>query len=239
MNDSAALLAASAKQTTSSIMDKEVQVEKILEEFDVIQEEFKEMISQVELSKGNVSHALLKINQVAELIENVKCLTSDLNENSIQIGEVVKTIRVISMQTNILSLNAGIEAARAGEHGKGFSVVAQEVRNLAKQTEVALDQIQQQVSSVQNMVNKFDNSFQSIVNETSHFSEANKEIIGILNNSVGRMKQSDQRVSTLGNEIGDFQLTFEEVTESSHRISEMAERLSVLNKKLTQKFSGN
>ena len=239
LNDSAALLATNAKQTTSSIMNKEDQVEKILEEFDTIQEDFKEMISQVEFSKGNISHALSKIKQVAELIESVKCLTSDLNENSIQIGEVVKTIRVISMQTNILSLNAGIEAARAGEHGKGFSVVAQEVRNLAKQTEVALDQIQHQVSSVQNMVNQFDNSFQIIVNETSHFSEANKEIIGILNDSVGRMKQSDQRVSTLGDTIGDFQLTFEEVTDSSHRISEMAERLSVLNKELTQKFSGN
>ena len=236
LNDSAALLASSAMQTTTSIMEKEERVQHILEEFDTIQEEFKEMISQVELGKGNVSNALLKINHVAQLIENVKCLTSELNENSIQIGQVVKTIRVISMQTNILSLNAGIEAARAGEHGKGFSVVAQEVRNLAKQTESALDQIQHQVTSVQNMVSKFDNSFQSIVNETSYFSEVNKEIIGILDSSVGSMKQSDRKVSTLGEEIGDFRLTFEEVTEASHQISDMAERLSLLNKELTHKF---
>lgn len=236
LNDSAAMLASSAKQTTFSIMEKEERVQQILEEFDTIQEEFKEMISQVELGKENVSDILLKINHVAHLIDNVKGLTSELNENSIQIGEVVKTIRVISMQTNILSLNAGIEAARAGEHGKGFSVVAQEVRNLAKQTEAALDQIQHQVTAVQNMVSKFDNSFHSIVNETSYFSEVNKEIIGILDSSVGRMKQSDKKVSRLGEEIGDFRLTFEEVTDASHQISDMAERLSVLNKELTKKL---
>lgn len=236
LNDSAFLLASSAKQTTSSIMEKEERVQHILEEFDTIQEEFKEMISQVELGKDNVSDSLLKINRVAQLIENVKSLTNELNENSIQIGEVVKTIRMISMQTNILSLNAGIEAARAGEHGKGFSVVAQEVRNLAKQTEAALDQIQHQVTSVQNMVNKFDSSFQSIVNETSYFSEVNKEIIGILDGSVGSMKQSDGKISTLGEEIGDFRQTFEEVTEASQQISDMAERLSILNKELTHKF---
>ena len=138
LNDSAATLASSAKQTTLSINEKDETIQQILEEFDKIQEESKEMIGKVETGKENVSNSLLKINQVASLIEEVKCLTSDLSENSKQIGEVVKTIRVVSMQTNILSLNAGIEAARAGEHGKGFAVVAQEVRNLAHQTEQAL-----------------------------------------------------------------------------------------------------
>ena len=236
LNDSAASLAASAKQTTSSIMDKEEHVYQILKEFDKIKEESREMITQVEHGKGNVSNALLKINHVAQLIENAKCLTSDLSENSNQIGEVVKTIRVISMQTNILSLNAGIEAARAGEHGRGFSVVAQEVRNLAKQTEAALDQIQHQVVSVQNMVSQFDNSFQSIVNETSFFKDANKEIIEILDSSVGSIKHSDRKISKLGEDVGDFRLTFEEVTEASHRIADMAEQLSHLNNELTLKF---
>ena len=51
LNDSAALLASSAKQTTTSIMEKEERVQHILEEFDTIQGEFKEMISQVELGR--------------------------------------------------------------------------------------------------------------------------------------------------------------------------------------------
>lgn len=236
LNDSAASLAASAKQTTSSIMDKEEHVHCILDEFDKIQDEYRDMILQVEVGKESVSDALLKINHVVQLIENVKCLTSDLHENSLQIGEVVQSIRVISMQTNILSLNAGIEAARAGENGKGFSVVAKEVRNLAKQTEVALDAIQQQITSVQNMVTQFDDSFQSIVNETSIFRDVNKEIIGLLNRSIGSMKQSGREIHTLGKGIEDFNVTFKEITEASHQISDMAERLSLLNSELTYKF---
>jgi methyl-accepting chemotaxis protein len=73
----------------------------------------------------------------------------DLSQSAGQIGEVVRLITDIAAKTNLLALNATIEAARAGEAGRGFSVVASEVKQLARQTAHATEQISTQVASIQ------------------------------------------------------------------------------------------
>jgi len=72
-----------------------------------------------------------------------------LAEAAQKIGDVVKLIRAIAEQTNLLALNATIEAARAGEAGKGFAVVASEVKSLAVQTAQATEDISTLIGSVQ------------------------------------------------------------------------------------------
>jgi methyl-accepting chemotaxis protein len=72
-----------------------------------------------------------------------------LGESSAQIGSVGKLINSIAEQTNLLALNAAIEAARAGEAGKGFAVVAGEVKELARRTSEATDQIATMIEAIQ------------------------------------------------------------------------------------------
>lgn len=72
-----------------------------------------------------------------------------LGKNSEQIGEMVTIISGIARQTNLLALNANIEAARAGDAGRGFSVVANEVKELAHETEKATEEIARTVELIQ------------------------------------------------------------------------------------------
>lgn len=101
--------------------------------------------SQIQVSNvrcGSASELVDRANGYAikadEKMEQLTTATRNINQSSAQIGTIIKTIEDIAFQTNILALNASVEAARAGNAGKGFSVVADEVRNLAaKSTEAA------------------------------------------------------------------------------------------------------
>ncbi|WP_108671713.1 globin-coupled sensor protein [Peribacillus acanthi] len=236
LNDSSARLAASAEETTSCIENKEESIKQMIEEIDSIQEISQNMIKQVEAGKENVVSSLTKVDGIVDLIHTTKNMTLELTECSAQIGHVVKSIRGISNQTNILSLNAAIEAARAGEHGRGFSIVAQEVRKLARQTESALDDIQQQIATVQATIDKFDKSFRILVSETSDFREMNSHIIEILDQSVESVKVNDSRISQFAIAVSNFNKTFEDITYASYEIAKMAESLSHLNMELTDKI---
>ena len=96
----------------------------------------------VQLSTENIHQMSLKMDYISTIIES-------LAEKSDAISAVLDVISSISDQTNLLALNAAIEAARAGDHGRGFSVVADEVRGLAKRTSDSTDEINQMISQLQ------------------------------------------------------------------------------------------
>jgi methyl-accepting chemotaxis protein len=105
----------------------------------------------------------------------IESLVHRINNHSNDIGEITTIISNIAKQTNLLALNASIEASRAGEHGMGFAVVAEEIRSLANETSLAVEDIRQKIEQMQG---------QSV--EAVDFISKNREGVDRINETVNK-----------------------------------------------------
>ncbi|MGN8145777.1 methyl-accepting chemotaxis protein [Pseudomonas sp. 22085] len=97
-----------------------------------------------EVVGGSIRH----IESMSDEIGVAAGAVGELAHQVASIDQVLAVIRGVSEQTNLLALNAAIEAARAGDMGRGFAVIADEVRTLARRTQASTDEIQQMIGSL-------------------------------------------------------------------------------------------
>jgi len=103
---------------------------------------------KVDAGQRVVRESMQRIEQLATAADTASAGIDSLSAEIHTIGDVLQVIKSVAEQTNLLALNAAIEAARAGEQGRGFAVVADEVRALARRTRQSTEEIEQLVASL-------------------------------------------------------------------------------------------
>nr|WP_053269499.1 methyl-accepting chemotaxis protein [Pseudomonas chlororaphis] len=198
-------------------------------------------LSVIDRTTASIDHLAADMSTAMTQVEG-------LAANSEKIGTVLEVIRAIAEQTNLLALNAAIEAARAGEAGRGFAVVADEVRNLARRTQESVEETRQVIeelqSGTQDVVGSMGNSHrqaQGSVEQVGQAVTALRQIgdaVTVISDMNLQIASAAEEQSAVAEEINNNVATIRDVTESlSEQANESARVSQSLNSLANQQQS--
>ena len=193
----------------------------------------REGLTVIDRTTTNIGHLAADMSTAMTQVEG-------LAANSEKIGSVLEVIRGIAEQTNLLALNAAIEAARAGEAGRGFAVVADEVRNLARRTQESVEEtrlvIEQLQSGTTDVVGAMGNSYRQAQGSVEQVGEAVTalrqigEAVTVISDMNLQIASAAEEQSAVAEEINSNVATIRDVTESlSEQANESARVSQALN----------
>ena len=166
-----------------------------------------------------LTHTREAMNRISESVRTAAGDITSLGAETESIGEVVRIIQDIAGQTNLLALNAAIEAARAGEQGKGFSVVAQEVRQLAERTAKFTKEIATKIESVQQGAERAVQSMKRGEDVVSEGVEQFGQVSDSLKAVAERIEAAQQGISMIATATTEQSAATAELTQNIHEIS--------------------
>ncbi|MBF0172101.1 MAG: bacteriohemerythrin [Magnetococcales bacterium] len=179
-------------------------------------------LDQVNVSVGNVSRSVVGLTRSLQSVRD-RCQQADdmsaqadknaqesmdvmkrLAVSAAEIGKVVDLIKIIANQTNMLALNAAIEAAGAGQAGLGFAVVANEVKDLARQTTEATKMIQEKTAEIRAQAQDAAKSTLGITERVREINATNREIteaVDLQNREVNGISRAMEQVGAAATEV--------------------------------------
>lgn len=179
----------------------------------------------------NSDHAAHVAGDAAELAAAGNECIGNLGEAAQEIGRVIEVIQDIAEQTNLLALNATIEAARAGEAGKGFAVVATEVKELARQTASATDDIRSRIEAIQSTACRAVQSIEGITNVIRQVKDVSCAIAAAVEEQSHMVQQISEKITSTSTAVGTVA---QGVSESASATREITQNLSGMDQVISQ-----
>jgi len=187
---------------------------------------------------ANQANALMQeasqnVGTASDSMGNLTTSMGEISQASEETQKIIKTIDEIAFQTNLLALNAAVEAARAGEAGAGFAVVAEEVRNLAmrsaesaKNTAVLIEDTVKKVTAGSDLVNKTNEAFTLVAENTGKVGELVNEISSASNEQSQGIEEINKAVAEMDKVTQQNAANSEETAAASEEMSAQSEELS-------------
>ena len=219
MSSTVSSMAQSSRQTAGNVRQMAESSETISTGINTVAAAVEEMtasLNEVARNAGQANQISQKANKATDAI---KQKMDALVNASKQIEKVVSVIKDIADQTNMLALNATIEAAGAGEAGKGFAVVAGEVKELAKQSAEATDEIAGQIDQIQSSTDIMAKAITEITGIIADIADINQTIAAAVEEQTATAGEISQSIS--GNAVTVKDVS-EKANESARLVYEIA-----------------
>lgn len=199
-----------ASETAASVSETTATVEEVRQTAGVANKKAQSLLESTKRVKSSAEQGQVSLEQVIDGMEKIdiqmKKISNTvvkLSEQNRRIGEITASVADIADQSNLLAVNAAIEAAKAGENGKGFTVVAQEIRNLSNQSKRAT----QQVKDILNEIEKSVNDTVGVTEESKKTVESGKSLVS----------QSSEVIDILAGNIEETADAAMQISSSNHQ----------------------
>ncbi|WP_166261900.1 methyl-accepting chemotaxis protein [Marinobacter salicampi] len=167
---------------------------------------------------ATITNAQASVNKLSEEIASTAKSIDALAAKSDDIQQVLDVIHAVTDQTNLLALNAAIEAARAGEHGRGFAVVADEVRQLARRSAESATQIR-------DMIDGFVTETRSAVERMKGSRSRSDETVERINHATDALRTIERSVGTIHEQVTQIATAAEQQGQVSEEINQSVVRI--------------
>ncbi|MFQ5543931.1 MAG: methyl-accepting chemotaxis protein [Nitrospiria bacterium] len=174
-----------------------------------------EMQETTHLVGKKTSEASTVVQSAVEMTDETDRIMGELSRGNAEIDSIIKLITSLAEQTNLLALNASIEAARVGEAGKGFGVVANEVKELAKETAKATDAIKQKIGFIRNHTSL-------AVGTVENMSQVIHQVNTLQETIAGSLEKQGMASTGLVDRLSETEAQTDEIYETITEVAQMA-----------------